>query len=117
MDRKLSLVRETYGMLNAEAQAARAEALELAIVVLIVAEIVLALMKHYLGATLAKTKRLCYAGGVALNVKCNQRIIQALGSGHELFVQPGISDVPELRGKTLIVREPVVRQSLMKAAP
>ena len=31
-------------------------------------EIVLALVKHYLGASIAKTKRLCYAGGVALNV-------------------------------------------------
>ncbi len=45
VDRKLELVRETYGMLNAEAQAARAEALEVAIVVLIVAEIVLALVR------------------------------------------------------------------------
>src|SRR5262249_14106037 len=55
-------------------------------------EIVLALMKHYLGTHLAATKRLCYAGGVALNVKCNQRIIQALGSGHEVVVQPAASD-------------------------
>lgn len=45
VDRKLTLVRETYEMLNAEAQAARAEALEVAIVVLIVAEIVLAVMR------------------------------------------------------------------------
>jgi carbamoyltransferase len=29
---------------------------------------------------------------VALNVKCNQRIVQALGPGHELFVQPAASD-------------------------
>ena len=42
IDRKLSIVRETYGMLSGEAQAARAEALEIAIVVLIVLEIVLA---------------------------------------------------------------------------
>jgi hypothetical protein len=42
IDRKLAIVRETYGMLNGEAQAARAEALELAIVLLIVLEIVLA---------------------------------------------------------------------------
>jgi carbamoyltransferase len=55
-------------------------------------EIVLALMRHYLGATIAQTRRLCYAGGVALNVKCNQRIIQTLGAGHELFVQPAASD-------------------------
>ncbi|HEU4564602.1 MAG TPA: hypothetical protein VFS05_08135 [Gemmatimonadaceae bacterium] len=43
IDRKLSIIRETYAMLNAESQAARAEALELAIVLLIVAEIVMAL--------------------------------------------------------------------------
>lgn len=45
VDRKLTLVRETYEMLNAEAQAARAEALEVAIVVLIVAEIVMAMVR------------------------------------------------------------------------
>lgn len=43
IDRKLAIIRETYAMLNAESQAARAEALEIAIVLLIVAEIVLAL--------------------------------------------------------------------------
>jgi hypothetical protein len=46
IDRKLAIMRETYGMLNAEAQAWRAEALELAIVLLIVAEIVMGLVKH-----------------------------------------------------------------------
>jgi hypothetical protein len=45
IDRKLAIIRETYAMLNAEGQAARAEALELAIVILIVAEIVLALVR------------------------------------------------------------------------
>src|SRR6266542_655083 len=54
--------------------------------------IVLALLKHYLGERIARTRRLCYAGGVALNVKCNQRILQSLGPGHELFVQPAASD-------------------------
>ena len=43
IDRKLAIIRETYGMLNDEAQTARAEALELSIVLLIVAEIVMAL--------------------------------------------------------------------------
>jgi hypothetical protein len=43
IDRKLAIVRETYGLLNDEAQAARAEALEVAIVVLILLEIVMAL--------------------------------------------------------------------------
>jgi hypothetical protein len=44
IDRKLAIIRETYAMLNAESQSARAEALELAIVLLIVAEIVMALL-------------------------------------------------------------------------
>jgi hypothetical protein len=43
IDRKLGIVRETYGMLNAEGQAARTEALETIIVLLIVIEIVLGL--------------------------------------------------------------------------
>jgi hypothetical protein len=46
IDRKLAIIRETYAMLNAEAQAWRAEALELAIVVLIVAELMLALVRR-----------------------------------------------------------------------
>ena len=41
IDRKLAIIRETYAMLNDEAQASRAEALEVAIVLLIVAELVL----------------------------------------------------------------------------
>ena len=45
IDRKLSIIRETYAMLNDEAQAARSEALEIAIVLLIVGEIVMALFK------------------------------------------------------------------------
>ena len=40
IDRKLAIIRETYAMLNDEAQASRAEALEIAIVLLIVAELV-----------------------------------------------------------------------------
>jgi len=42
IDRKLAIIRETYAMLNAESQAARAEALEVLIVALITAELVLA---------------------------------------------------------------------------
>ncbi|MDX2185134.1 MAG: hypothetical protein SFW08_14245 [Gemmatimonadaceae bacterium] len=45
IDRKLVILRETYAMLNAEAQAARGEALEVSIVVLIVLELVLALIR------------------------------------------------------------------------
>lgn len=40
IDRKLAIIRETYSMLNDEAQASRAEVLEIAIVLLIVAELV-----------------------------------------------------------------------------
>lgn len=45
IDRKLAILRETYAMLNAEAQAARGEALEVSIVVLIVLELALALLR------------------------------------------------------------------------
>jgi hypothetical protein len=45
IDRKLGIIRETYAMLNAESQAARAEALEIAIVLLIVAELVAGVLK------------------------------------------------------------------------
>lgn len=44
IERKLRILRETYAMLNDEAQAARAELLEIAIVVLIVMELVLGLV-------------------------------------------------------------------------
>jgi hypothetical protein len=43
--RKLTLVRESYEMLNAESQASRSEALEMAIVLLIVGEIVMAFIR------------------------------------------------------------------------
>ena len=46
IDRKLGILRDTYAMLNDEAQAARSETLELAIVLLIVLEIVLAFIPH-----------------------------------------------------------------------
>jgi uncharacterized Rmd1/YagE family protein len=46
IDRKLAILRETYAMLNSEAQAARAELLEIVIVVLILVEIVLALLRR-----------------------------------------------------------------------
>ena len=42
IDRKLGIIRETYSMLNAEAQAGRSELLEATIVLLIVAEIIMA---------------------------------------------------------------------------
>jgi hypothetical protein len=46
IDRKLAIIRETYAMLNAEQQSARSEALELAIVGLIVLEILLAIFRR-----------------------------------------------------------------------
>ncbi len=45
IDRKLAILRDTYAMLNDEAQAARSETLEIAIVVLIVAELGLAFLR------------------------------------------------------------------------
>ena len=51
----------------------------------------LGLIDHYLGDILKETGKLCFAGGVALNVKLNQRII-AMPDVQELFVQPAASD-------------------------
>jgi len=46
IDRKLGILRDTYAMLNSEAQAARAELLEIAIVVLIVLELVVGVLRR-----------------------------------------------------------------------
>jgi hypothetical protein len=46
IDRKLGFLRDTYEMLNAESQAARAEALEIIIVLLIVAELLLGIFRR-----------------------------------------------------------------------
>jgi hypothetical protein len=46
IDRKIAILRDSYGMLNAESQAQRSEALEIVIVLLIGFEIVLALLRH-----------------------------------------------------------------------
>jgi hypothetical protein len=46
IDRKLAILRETYAMLNGEAQAARSETLEMAIVLLIVVEVILGLIRY-----------------------------------------------------------------------
>jgi hypothetical protein len=45
IDRKLAILRDTYAMLNGEAQAARSETLEIAIVALIVVEVIMGLTK------------------------------------------------------------------------
>jgi len=54
-------------------------------------EISLKLIEYYLGDILHETGKLCFAGGSALNVKLNQRIL-ALPHVKELFVQPAASD-------------------------
>ena len=54
-------------------------------------EVALGLIDHYLGDILAETGRLAFAGGVALNVKLNQRIL-ARDDVEELFIQPAASD-------------------------
>jgi carbamoyltransferase len=51
----------------------------------------LELIEYYLGDIIRETGKVAYAGGVALNVKLNQRII-ALPDVKELFVQPAASD-------------------------
>ncbi len=51
----------------------------------------LGLVDHYLGEILQQTGKLAFAGGVALNVKLNQRLL-ARDDVQELFVQPAASD-------------------------
>ncbi len=57
----------------------------------ILEEVSLGLVDHYLGDILKETGKICFAGGVALNVKLNQRIITR-PDVKELFVQPAASD-------------------------
>jgi carbamoyltransferase len=54
-------------------------------------ETALRLMHHYLGALIRETGRLAFAGGGALNVRLNQRIIEST-EVRELFVQPAAGD-------------------------
>lgn len=54
-------------------------------------DISLALIERYLKDTLLETGKLVFAGGGALNVKLNQKILQ-LPYVDELFVQPAASD-------------------------
>lgn len=51
----------------------------------------LGLIEHYLGDVIRETGKVCFAGGVALNVKLNQHIINMPGV-KELFVQPAAGD-------------------------
>ncbi|MCU7798885.1 MAG: carbamoyltransferase [gamma proteobacterium symbiont of Lucinoma myriamae] len=54
-------------------------------------EISLKLMDYYLGDIIKETGKIAFAGGAALNVKLNQKII-ARDEVKELFVQPAASD-------------------------
>ncbi len=54
-------------------------------------ETALALIDHYVGDIIRETGRVCFAGGVALNVKLNQRLL-AWPHVKELFVQPAAGD-------------------------
>ncbi|MDR2239914.1 MAG: carbamoyltransferase [Zoogloeaceae bacterium] len=54
-------------------------------------DIALRMIEHYLGDILRETGRLAFAGGGALNVKLNQRIL-ARPDVKELFVQPAAGD-------------------------
>ena len=54
-------------------------------------DVSLKLIEHYLGDIIRETGKVAYAGGVALNVKLNQRII-AMDGVKELFVQPAAGD-------------------------
>ncbi len=65
-------------------------------------DVTLGLIDHYLGDILRETGKICYAGGVALNVKLNQRII-ARDDVDELFVQPAASDAGTALGAAAYV--------------
>lgn len=54
-------------------------------------DVALGLIKHYAGGVIRETGKVCFAGGVALNVKLNQRIMN-LPHVKELFVQPAADD-------------------------
>ena len=53
--------------------------------------VALELIEHYVGNIIRDTGKVCFAGGVALNVKLNQRIM-ALPGLRDLFVPPAASD-------------------------
>ena len=63
----------------------------------------LALLETWLGDILRETGRLAFAGGGALNVKLNQRIV-ALPHVRELFVQPAAGDAGTFAGRSHLCR-------------
>ncbi len=64
--------------------------------------VTLELIETYLADVLRQTGRLCFAGGVALNVKLNQQIM-ARSDVSELFVQPAASDAGTALGAAAYV--------------
>lgn len=65
-------------------------------------EVALKLIDYYVGDIIRETGKICYAGGVALNVKLNQRII-AMDGVKELFVQPAANDAGTALGAASFV--------------
>ncbi|WP_126456892.1 carbamoyltransferase [Sulfuriflexus mobilis] len=65
-------------------------------------EVALKLIDYYVGDIIRETGKVCYAGGVALNVKLNQRII-AMDGVKELFVQPAANDAGTALGAASFV--------------
>lgn len=68
----------------------------------ILEEVSLGLIEYYVGDIIRNTGKLCFAGGVALNVKLNQRIIDMQGL-EELFVQPAAGDAGTALGAATYV--------------
>ena len=67
-------------------------------------DVALKLIDFYLGDIIRETGRIAMAGGVALNVKLNQRII-ALPGVKELFVQPASGDAGTALGAATYVAQ------------
>lgn len=67
-------------------------------------EVTLALIDHWLGDALRETRRLAFAGGGALNVRLNQRILER-DDVDLLFVQPAAGDAGTALGAASWVSE------------
>lgn len=65
-------------------------------------DVALKMIEYYLGDIIRETGRIAMAGGVALNVKLNQRII-AMPGVKELFVQPASGDAGTALGAATYV--------------
>ncbi|TNF99072.1 MAG: carbamoyltransferase [Gammaproteobacteria bacterium] len=68
----------------------------------ILEDVSLDLIDHYVGDIIRETGKVCFAGGVALNVKLNQKII-AMPGLKELFVQPAAGDAGTALGAATYV--------------